>query len=212
MRLKHKPWGDELIKENLDLVITADRLKEDIFQNFIKKDNLYIEIGSGKGDFIIEMAKKYPSYHFIAVEMQSMAIAYIVRKLEAENIDNVLLVNSDIGYIFEELNGIKFQTIFLNFSDPWPKKRQQKRRLTYPTKLQEYAKIIAGEGKLIFKTDNESLFIDSLEYVKDSPFEIESSTFDYKGDDDFDAQTEYEKKFRTIGTPIKRFIAKLKNK
>lgn len=211
MRLKHKPWGEKIIQENLDLVITPERLKEDIFQNFIKKENLYIEIGSGKGDFIIEMAKKYPSYHFIAVEMQSMAIAYIVRKLESENIDNILLVNSDIGYIFEELHGIKFQAIFLNFSDPWPKKRQQKRRLTYPTKLKEYANIIAKDGKLIFKTDNEPLFIDSLEYLKESPFELVSSTFNYLGDDDFDAPTEYEKKFRTLGTPIKRYIAKLKN-
>ena len=211
MRLKHKPWGEKIIQENLDLVITPERLKEDIFQNFIKKENLYIEIGSGKGDFIIEMAKKYPSYHFIAVEMQSMAIAYIVRKLESENIDNILLVNSDIGYIFEELHGIKFQAIFLNFSDPWPKNRQQKRRLTYPTKLKEYANIIAKDGKLIFKTDNEPLFIDSLEYLKESPFELVSSTFNYLGDDDFDAPTEYEKKFRTLGTPIKRYIAKLKN-
>ena len=211
MRLKHKPWGEKIIQENLDLVITPERLKEDIFQNFIKKENLYIEIGSGKGDFIIEMAKKYPSYHFIAVEMQSMAIAYIVRKLESENIDYILLVNSDIGYIFEELHGIKFQAIFLNFSDPWPKKRQQKRRLTYPTKLKEYANIIAKDGKLIFKTDNEPLFIDSLEYLKESPFELVSSTFNYLGDDDFDAPTEYEKKFRTLGTPIKRYIAKLKN-
>lgn len=211
MRLKHKPWGEKIIQENLDLVITPERLKEDIFQNFIKKENLYIEIGSGKGDFIIEMAKKYPSYHFIAVEMQSMAIAYIVRKLESENIDNILLVNSDIGFIFEELHGIKFQAIFLNFSDPWPKKRQQKRRLTYPTKLKEYANIIAKDGKLIFKTDNEPLFIDSLEYLKESPFELVSSTFNYLGDDDFDAPTEYEKKFRTLGTPIKRYIAKLKN-
>ena len=211
MRLKHKPWGEKIIQENLDLVITPERLKEDIFQNFIKKENLYIEIGSGKGDFIIEMAKKYPSYHFIAVEMQSMAIAYIVRKLESENIDNILLVNSDIGYIFEELHGIKFQAIFLNFSDPWPKKRQQKRRLTYPTKLKEYANIIAKDGKLIFKTDNEPLFIDSLEYLKESPFELVSYTYNYLGDDDFDAPTEYEKKFRTLGTPIKRYIAKLKN-
>lgn len=211
MRLKHKPWGEKIIQENLDLVITPERLKEDIFQNFIRKENLYIEIGSGKGDFIIEMAKKYPSYHFIAVEMQSMAIAYIVRKLESENIDNILLVNSDIGYIFEELHDIKFQAIFLNFSDPWPKKRQQKRRLTYPTKLKEYANIIAKDGKLIFKTDNEPLFIDSLEYLKESPFELVSSTFNYLGDDDFDAPTEYEKKFRTLGTPIKRYIAKLKN-
>ena len=211
MRLKHKPWGEKIIQENLDLVITPERLKDDIFQNFIKKENLYIEIGSGKGDCIIEMAKKYPSYHFIAVEMQSMAIAYIVRKLESENIDNILLVNSDIGYIFEELHGIKFQAIFLNFSDPWPKKRQQKRRLTYPTKLKEYANIIAKDGKLIFKTDNEPLFIDSLEYLKESPFELVSSTFNYLGDDDFDAPTEYEKKFRTLGTPIKRYIAKLKN-
>ena len=210
MRLKHKPWGDEIIKDNLDLVITPERLGEDIFQNFIKNDNLYIEIGSGKGDFIIEMAKKNPSFIFIAVEMQSMAIAYSLRKLQSESLDNVLLVNSDIGYIFEKLNGVKFKDIFLNFSDPWPKKRQQKRRLTYPSKLKEYAKIISCDGRLIFKTDNESLFIDSLEYLKDSPFELVTSTFDYKGDDEFDAQTEYEKKFRALGTPIKRYIAKLK--
>lgn len=210
MRMKKKPWGDVLLSENKDLVMLPEDLDKDVFINFINHDQLVLEIGSGKGDFVISMAKKYPDIHFLAIEMQSMALAYAVRKMQDEEISNILFINADATYLFEKFNEKKFKTIFLNHSDPWPKARHHKRRLTYPTMLEKYSKILQKDGKLIFKTDNEILFKDSVEYIDFSPFVIEEITYDYDGSDDYDATTEYETRFRNIGTPIKRFKAKLK--
>lgn len=210
MRMKKKPWGDVLLSENTDLVMLPEHLNDDIFKNFINHEKLVLEIGSGKGDFIISMAKKYPNIHFLAIEMQSMALAYAVRKMQDEDITNILFVNADATFLFEKFGDKKFETVFLNHSDPWPKKRHHKRRLTYPTMLKEYAKILKEDGRLIFKSDNDDLFNDSVEYINNSPFIIESITYDYDGNDSYDATTEYEKRFRNLGTPIKRFIAKKK--
>lgn len=210
MRMKKKPWGDVLLSENTDLVMLPEHLNDDIFKNFINHEKLVLEIGSGKGDFIISMAKKYPNIHFLAIEMQSMALAYAVRKMQDEDITNVLFVNADATFLFEKFGDKKFETVFLNHSDPWPKKRHHKRRLTYPSMLKEYAKILKEDGRLIFKSDNDDLFNDSVEYINDSPFIIESITYDYDGNDSYDATTEYETRFRNLGTPIKRFIAKKK--
>ena len=159
---------------------------------------------------VIQMAKKYPSIRFVAIEMQSMALAYAVRKIQEEKLDNILFVNADAHYVNEKFINHKVETIFLNFSDPWPKKRHHKRRLTYPTMLEEYAKILKDDGKLIFKSDNDILFNDSVEYISSSPFKLDSVTYDYDGLDEYDAPTEYETRFRTLGTPIKRYIASLK--
>lgn len=110
-------------------------------------------------------------------------------------------------YLFEKIGENKFDIIYLNFSDPWPKKRQHKRRLTYPTCLNEYYKELKKDGKVIFKTDNDLLFEDSIPYFEESPLEIVSITRDYAVLDNDDKMTEYEKKFRGLNTPIKRLIA-----
>ncbi|MDD6301897.1 MAG: tRNA (guanosine(46)-N7)-methyltransferase TrmB [Bacillales bacterium] len=210
MRMKRRPWGETIINENHDKVLMLNDLDDDLFLDYISFPHLVLEIGSGKGDFIITMAKNNPTIRFIAVEVQSMALAYAIRKLNDEKLDNLIFVNADITLMFVKLKERKFDTIFLNFSDPWPKKRHHKRRLTYPSRLEEYAKILSSDGKLIFKSDNDILFNDSLEYIKESSFELEKVDYDYDGNDPFDAQTEYETKFRGLGTPIKRYIARLK--
>lgn len=210
MRMKKKPWGDVILSENTDLVMLPEDLDKDIFKEFINHDQLVLEIGSGKGDFVISMAKKYPHIHFLAIEMQSMALAYAVRKMQDEEIENVLFINADATYLFEKFGDKKFKTVFLNHSDPWPKKRHHKRRLTYPTMLEKYSQILEKDGRLIFKSDNDVLFNDSVEYINESPFVIETITYDYDGSDEYDATTEYETRFRNLGTPIKRFIAKKK--
>ena len=206
MRLKRRPWGEEVLSNNSRYLVTAIEMDDSKFQDFLNYDKLVLEIGAGKGDFAIQMAKKNPDIHFIAIEMQSMALAYALRKIQEEDISNLLFVNVDAHFLFEKLGSHKFSTIFLNFSDPWPKKRQNKRRLTYPTMLVEYYKILEDQGRLIFKTDNDVLFADSLEYLKESEFKTVSVDYDYDGKDEFDAQTEYETKFRGLGTPIKRYI------
>lgn len=206
MRLKRKPWGEEVLQNNERYLVSQNELESQKLIDFLSFDNLVLEIGAGKGDFAIQMAKKYPSIHFLAIEMQSMALAYALRKVQEENIENLLFVNVDAHFLFEKISQYKFQTIFLNFSDPWPKKRQNKRRLTYPSMLKEYYNILNEGGRLIFKTDNDGLFNDSLEYLKETSFKIVKIDFSYDGLDPYDALTEYENRFRKLNTPIKRFI------
>ena len=208
MRLKRRPWGEEVLQKYHEYLVTQSEMDDSKFQDFLNFETLVLEIGAGKGDFALQMAKKYPDIHFIAIEMQSMALAYALRKIADEKIDNLIFVNVDAHYLFDKLGSHKFKTIFLNFSDPWPKKRQNKRRLTYPTMLNEYYKILELDGRLIFKSDNDILFNDSVEYLKESKFEVVSIDYDYDGLDEYDARTEYESKFRALNTPIKRYIVK----
>lgn len=206
MRLRHRKWGDEFLLENKNLIKDKDNLDQD-FIDFINHDNLRLEIGVGRGDFIVQMALANPNAYFLGVEMSSMALAIAGKKIIENEIKNVLLINIDMHYLFEKIGENKFDIIYLNFSDPWPKKRQHKRRLTYPTCLNEYYKELKKDGKVIFKTDNDLLFEDSIPYFEESPLEIISITRDYAVLDNDDKMTEYEKKFRGLNTPIKRLIA-----
>ncbi len=206
MRLRHRKWGDEFLLENKNLIKDKDNLDQD-FIDFINHDNLRLEIGVGRGDFIVQMALANPNVYFLGVEMSSMALAIAGKKILENEIKNVLLINIDMHYLFEKIGENKFDIIYLNFSDPWPKKRQHKRRLTYPTCLNEYYKELKKDGKVIFKTDNDLLFEDSIPYFEESPLEIVSITRDYAVLDNDDKMTEYEKKFRGLNTPIKRLIA-----
>lgn len=206
MRLRHRKWGDEFLLENKNLIKDKDNLDQD-FIDFINHDNLRLEIGVGRGDFIVQMALANPNVYFLGVEMSSMALAIAGKKVLENEIKNVLLINIDMHYLFEKIGENKFDVIYLNFSDPWPKKRQHKRRLTYPTCLNEYYKELKKDGKVIFKTDNDLLFEDSIPYFEESPLEIVSITRNYDVLDNDDKMTEYEKKFRGLNTPIKRLIA-----
>ena len=206
MRLRHRKWGDEFLLENKNLIKDKDNLDQD-FIDFINHDNLRLEIGVGRGDFIVQMALANPNVYFLGVEMSSMALAIAGKKIIKNEIKNILLVNIDMHYLFEKIGENKFDVIYLNFSDPWPKKRQHKRRLTYPTCLNEYYRELKKDGKVIFKTDNDLLFEDSIPYFEESPLEIVSITRDYAVLDNDDKMTEYEKKFRGLNTPIKRLIA-----
>jgi tRNA (guanine-N7-)-methyltransferase len=207
MRLKKRPWGDKVLSSNLDIVLTESGLDSERFLSFIDCDLLSLEIGAGKGDFVIQMAKKYPNMRFLAIEMQSMALAYAVRKIQDEKLENILFINADGNILLDHIKDKTITTVFLNHSDPWPKKRHHKRRLTYPTMLAKYDRVLKDDGKLIFKTDNDVLFTDSIEYINESNFKLESVNYDYDGLDPYDAKTEYETRFREIGTPIKRYIA-----
>ena len=153
----------ELILNENELVSLLEKLKD-------KKKIL--EIGSGKGGFLSSMATKFPEYEFIGVEMQRTALAIACKYIEKNSIENLRFFASDIALLFEKFEEGSFDYIFLNFSDPWPKKRQHKRRLTYPTFLKQYYKLLKKGGRLIFKTDNEVLFIDSIEYLNESDFKM----------------------------------------
>ena len=198
MRTKYKPWAKPFIEEHTEVMCPFDKLNDYI--------PYFLEIGSGKGQFLLEMAKKYPDITFIGVEMNITCAGFTAKKLVENEINNAKLINANATVIMPNIKDDSVEGIFLNFSDPWPKKRHAKRRLTSNSFLSEYFRILKSGGKLIFKTDNLDLFNYSLEVIKESSFKLVDANYDYDGKDNFDALTEYEKSFRELGQPIYRLI------
>ena len=198
MRTKFKAWAEPFINEHPEVMCPFDKLND--------QGSYYLEIGSGKGQFLLDMALKYPEITFIGVERNVTCCGFTVKKLVENEIKNAKLVFADAGQITPSINSGSVDGIFLNFSDPWPKKRHYKRRLTSESFLSEYYRILKKGAKLIFKTDNYDLFTYSLEIISVSSFKLVEANYSYDGKDEFDAMTEYEKSFREEGQPIYRLI------
>ena len=198
MRTKFKAWAEPFINKHPEVMCSFDRLN--------KLGSYYLEIGSGKGQFLLDMALKYPNLTFIGVERNITCAGFTAKKLVENEIKNAKLVHADAGVITPSINDNSVEGIFLNFSDPWPKKRHTKRRLTSQAFLNEYYRILKKGAKLVFKTDNYDLFTFSLEVISTSKFKLVEANYSYEGKDEFDAMTEYEKSFREEGQPIYRLI------
>ena len=198
MRTKFKAWAEPYINEHPEVMCSFDKLNE--------QGSYYLEIGSGKGQFLLDMALKFPKLTFIGIERNVTCCGFTAKKLVENNITNAKLVFADAGQITPSINSGSVDGIFLNFSDPWPKKRHSKRRLTSEAFLSEYYRILKKGAKLIFKTDNYDLFTYSLEIISVSSFKLVEANYSYDGKDEFDAMTEYEKSFREEGQPIYRLI------
>lgn len=203
MRTKFKPWAVSYLKEHQEIIL--DDIEK--HQNFFAKE-IYIEIGSGKGDFILGMSRLYPDINFIAIEKVESVAGVMAKKIVDNDIKNVLIYPGDIVNLFSSLKDKSIGKIFLNFSDPWPKKKHAKRRLTFIKFLNEYYRLLKDDGELIFKSDNDGLYEFSLEEIKLSKFNLIDYIFDYIFDDRCDAMSEYEKKFREKGQKIHRFVLK----
>lgn len=198
MRTKYKAWAKPFIDEHPEVGVSEEDLSS-------LKD-FYLEIGSGKGDFLIQMATKYPELTFIGVEKNVTCAGITAKKISESGLTNTKIIFEDAINVLPNLNSGSVKTIFLNFSDPWPKKRHHKRRLTSNIFLDNYYRVLAKGGRLIFKTDNVDLFNDSLEYFTESKFKLISKTNNYDGKDEFDACTEYERNFRDQDIEISRVI------
>lgn len=198
MRTKFKAWAEPYIKEHPEIALTDEELN--------KLDGFCLEIGSGKGDFLVQMATKFPNLNFLGVEKNVTCAGFSAKKIVESKLENIRFLWSDIIYVTPKLKDESVDYIFLNFSDPWPKRRHEKRRLTSDLFLKEYQRILKKDGKLIFKTDNTELFNFSIDTLESSGFNIISKTDSYMGEDDFDACTEYEAWFRNEKTPIHRMV------
>ena len=198
MRTKYKAWAKPFIDEHPEVGVSEEDLSS--------LKNFYLEIGSGKGDFLIQMASKYPKLTFIGVEKNVTCAGITAKKIFESGLTNAKIIFDDAINVLPNLNKGSVKTIFLNFSDPWPKKRHHKRRLTSNIFLDNYYRVLAKDGRLIFKTDNVDLFNDSLEYFIESKFKLISKTNNYDGKDEFDACTEYERNFRDQNIEISRVI------
>lgn len=209
MRMKNKKWSIPFLNEHKEIVLYEVSYDNELLKDFINHQPLYLEIGTGKGDFILNMAKNNLNTHFIGIEKSITCLAITAKKIVNEDIKNVLLIADDVSKVFAYLPQGSIDKLFLNFSDPWPKKRHEKRRLTYKTFLDEYKKILKSNGEIIMKTDNIDLFNYSIESFTSNGFILEQVNFDYDGLDTNDVMTEYERFFRDEGTKINKLVAKV---
>ncbi len=177
---------------------------KDLFGN---NHPIYLEIGMGKGKFIIENAKKYPNINFIGIEKYDGVIIQAADKLKDQPLPNLYLISVDASNLLEIFAENEISKIFLNFSDPWPKLRHAKRRLTSKTFLDMYKVILDGE--LEFKTDNRGLFEYSLISLNENHWQFLDLTFDLHERTTDIITTEYEDKFSSLGHPI--YFVKTKN-
>ena len=196
MRTKYKAWAEPYINEHPEVSLSEEELST--------LDNFYLEIGSGKGDFIVGMASKNPDKFFLGVEKNMTCAGFSYKKLVESKLKNAKLIRSDIVFLFPLIKDKSVNTIFLNFSDPWPKKRHSKRRLTSDVFLSEYRRILKDDGLIIFKSDNPDLFAFSIETFENNDFKIIERVDDYNAEDPFDEKTEYEIKFNQKNIPIHR--------
>ncbi|KPU27116.1 tRNA (guanine-N7)-methyltransferase [Caloranaerobacter sp. TR13] len=173
------------------------------WKEIFDKDKLYIELGTGKGQFITTLAEKNEDVGYIGVEKIADVLFQAVKKAEVKVLNNIkfLLFNvNEIENIFEEN---EVDRIYINFCDPWPKKRHTKRRLTYRDFLNKYKKILKPNGEIHFKTDNERLFEFSLNEMSEFGLELRDISLNLYRDGDLDTvKTEYEEKFISQGKPI----------
>lgn len=207
MRLRNVKGASAII-ENCPFVIRDYKEYKGKYKTIFNNDNpIHIEIGMGKGDFIIGMAKKYPEINFIGIEKFDSVIVRAIEKLD-EEIPNLRLIRMDATEI-EEVFDKEVDTIYLNFSDPWPKNRHSDRRLTSLKFLKRYDSLFKGEKTIIMKTDNRKLFEFSLIEFNNYNYKFEEISLDlYKDDIKDNVQTEYERRFHELGFPIYKIIVK----
>jgi tRNA (guanine-N7-)-methyltransferase len=208
MRLKHVKEARELIEKHNDLIIdNTDKEKIDIKALFQSNQPLHIEIGMGKGKFVYEMAKANPNINYIGIEKFDSAIIYGLYKMMEEPLDNLRLVRTDAVDITDLFDKKSIDRIYLNFSDPWPKERHKKRRLTHSNFLRLYQQVLKDQSEIHFKTDNLDLFDYSIESMTEYGMEIQFMTNDLHKLDIPNITTEFEEKFSKQGIKINKLIA-----
>ena len=207
MRLKHVKDADKVVESGVYYVKNPKEYKGKWHEVFGNNNKIYIEIGMGKGDFIIENALSNPDINFIGIEMYDSVMIRAIQKSNELELNNLKLIKIDATFI-EEIFDKEIDLIYLNFSDPWPKDRHAKRRLTSSRFLARYDKIFKNNPKIIMKTDNLNLFNFSLESLKENGYEINYVTNDLYSEGASDnIATEYEKKFVSLGIKINKLIA-----
>lgn len=208
MRLRNVRGAREHIAENKYVIKEAEQHKGKWENLFGDHKPIHLEIGMGKGKFLMEMAKLHPEVHYIGIEKYSSVLIRALEKMEEEPLDNLHFLRMDAEYIHQYFERGEVAQIYLNFSDPWPKDRHAKRRLTSRQFLARYREILKEDGKVIFKTDNRDLFDFSLEEVEAAGWTLDLCTFDLHHSQyvDGNVMTEYEEKFVAKGNPICKMV------
>ncbi len=201
MRLRNVKGASERIDASKYIIKDYEKYRGNYKSLFNNDNKICIEIGMGKGDFIKGMSMMYPNVNFIGIEKYDSVMVRAIEKLEDTDIQNLRLIKMDaegIGNVFVK----EIDTIYLNFSDPWPKDRHEKRRLTSSNFLRKYDSLFVGTKHIVFKTDNRKLFEYSIKSFTDYGYKINNISLDLHKDVLINIETEYEKKFSSLGYPI----------
>ena len=202
MRLKHVKGAEDIVENSSYVIKNPENNKGNFNKLFGNNNPIHIEIGMGKGNFIINNAIKYPNINFIGIEKYDSVMVKPIRRLEELDLPNLRLIRMDANNI-EEVFDKEIDQIYLNFSDPWPKERHAKRRLTSPNFLAKYSNIFKSTNRITMKTDNRKLFEYSIQMFNESNFKIDEISLNLYEDDIKDnIPTEYEIKFSSQGYPI----------
>lgn len=211
MRMRNKPWAEDYLLEHRDIVSIDLSQKDNITSWFEKVQPIHIEVGSGMGRFITEMAKSNPAINYIGIERDKNVMIRIVEKAIEQEIKNLRLLTVDAEKLTEIFNPGEIDRIYLNFSDPWPKTRHAKRRLTHANFLSVYKTILKDEGEIHFKTDNQGLFEFSIESMSQFGMKLKNINLNLHDNEPADnIKTEYEEKFSAKGFRINRLEASFK--
>lgn len=211
MRLRNVP-GARGVMEESEFVFTQPKGMRGTWHKVFGNDNvIHIEIGMGKGQFITTMAQSNPDINYIGIEKYSSVLLRAVEKQNELQLANLKFIRMDAENIKEVFGMHETDRIYLNFSDPWPKDRHAKRRLTSRQFFERYDYILSPKGEVCFKTDNIDLFNWSIEEIRETKWNIISQTHNLHADkilNEGNVMTEYEEKFSALGNPICRLVAK----
>ena len=214
MRLRHIPGAEKQIEESTFVIQEPEQKKGCWAEVFGNENPIHIEVGMGKGKFLMELAQQNPDINYVGIEMYDSVLLRALQKREeleekGEVYSNLFFMRVDARLLPEIFEKGEADKIYLNFSDPWPKARHAKRRLTSREFLARYDKILVPDGKVEFKTDNKDLFEFSLEEVKEAGWNLEAFTFDLHHNEEMvqgNVMTEYEEKFSSMGNPICKMV------
>lgn len=207
MRMRKKKWADPYLEAHQDYIFENPIDYKGKWKQILNCERLHLEIGMGKGSYLIQMASMYPDEGWIGMEKDRSAAAVAARaKLEGDgNTSNNRMIAGDARNILDWFADGEVDVIHLNFSDPWPKKKYQKRRLSSSEFLKIYRTILSEHGQILMKTDNQDLFEDSVLYFQENGFILTDFSVNYRRNEHpEDAITEYESKFMAEGMPIYR--------
>ena len=217
MRMRKKAWARPELAVCPFFVQSPEELRGRWAGRFPEDRPVYLELGCGKCPFLAEMGLRHPEINFIGIDL-SMDILGVARRQiagayaqEGREVDNILLFSYNIEYLDRVLGeGDRVDRLYINFCNPWPKKKHHKRRLTYPRTLMKYREVLKDGGELWFKTDDDELFSDSLLYFAEAGFSVFRQTEDLHAEPDWpeNVLTEHEIRFSAEGIPIKAAIAR----
>ena len=202
MRLKHVKGAEEVILNSTYVILNPEKYKGNFKTVFNNENPIHVEIGMSKGDFLIKLAKQNPDINFIGIEKYDSVLVRAIQKIENDFIKNIRFIRMDAMNI-ENVFMKEIDTIYLNFSDPWPKARHEKRRLTSSPFLIKYDKIFKDQKHIVMKTDNRKLFEFSIISFVNYGYKIQDISLNLYDDELKDnIPTEYEIKFASLGYPI----------